>query len=36
VHPVGIAPGRTAQDIIAQLHPEFDLAEPLPERDSSD
>jgi beta-lactamase class C len=36
IHPVGIAPGRTAQNIIAQLHPEFDLVEPLPERDSSD
>jgi len=36
VHPAGIAPGSTAQQIIAQLHPGFDLTEPLAEHEPSD
>ncbi|WP_431017291.1 serine hydrolase domain-containing protein [Bradyrhizobium pachyrhizi] len=36
VHPAGIAPGRTAIEIISQLHPGFELTEPLPEHDPFD
>lgn len=35
VHPKGIAPGATALGILAQLHPGFALAEPLPDPDVS-
>lgn len=36
VHPEGISPGATAQDIIAALHPGFALTEPLLDPVSSD
>ncbi|MHC2335160.1 serine hydrolase domain-containing protein [Bradyrhizobium sp. USDA 4454] len=36
VHPAGIGPGRTALKIISQLHPGFELSEPLAEHDPFD
>lgn len=36
VHPAGIAPESTALKIISQLHPGFELTEPLAEREPSD
>jgi|SRR5882757_2628731 len=36
VHPAGIAPGAAANSIISQLHPGFELTEPLAQHASSD
>ncbi|MBR0895680.1 beta-lactamase family protein [Bradyrhizobium tropiciagri] len=36
VHPAGIGPGSAAQKIISQLHPGFELTEPLAEHDPFD